>query len=296
MPEHGSRRHGECTRPDAADADVASHRMDHGAACRAWIMRCTITGASCHVDGCRPAGRPRAGGCTQPRLFRRRRRQPRARHAHARQRTARHAADRPAGSVPRPRWQRPELGGRRAGTATTATSCGCAAKANAAAASSKTATVEVFWNHTVATFWSTQLGVRHDFGEGPRAQLGRVRRAGPGAVLVRAGGDRLMSVPAGRTAARLRADYELLFTQRLILQPEAGDQPVRQERSAATHRPRSVRCTVRPAPALRDPASVRAVYRGELGASFRHHAPTTRAQDRQPVFDRQIVAGVRIWF
>src|SRR3546814_2538002 len=27
--------------------------------------------------------------------------------------------------------------------------------------------LEAFWNHNVATFWSTQLGVRQELGEGP---------------------------------------------------------------------------------------------------------------------------------
>jgi copper resistance protein B len=76
----------------------------------------------------------------------------------------------------------------------------------------------VFWNRNVATFWSRQLGVRHAWS------------GGPGSDWVAVGFQRLAPYwfeleatayigPSGRTAARLRAGYELLFARRLILQP-----------------------------------------------------------------------------
>src|SRR3546814_2992251 len=80
--------------------------------------------------------------------------------------------------------------------------------------------LEAFWNHNVATFWSTQLGVRQELGEGPNrswAAFG-VQGLAPYWFEIEATG---YVGTSGRTAARLRAEYELLFTQRLILQPEA---------------------------------------------------------------------------
>ena len=77
---------------------------------------------------------------------------------------------------------------------------------------------ELLWGHAIATFWDTQLGVRYDSGEGPgRGWLAfGVQGLAPywfevdAAVYV---GDK------GRTAFRLGAEYELLLTQKLVLQP-----------------------------------------------------------------------------
>ena len=81
------------------------------------------------------------------------------------------------------------------------------------------ARAEFFWDHIVARWWSLQLGAREDFGVGPTrawAALG-VRGLAPQGIGVEA---TLYAGAAGRTAARLKLDYQLLFTQRLVLQPE----------------------------------------------------------------------------
>lgn len=77
---------------------------------------------------------------------------------------------------------------------------------------------EVLWGHAIATFWDTQLGVRFDNGVGPdRGWLALgVQGLAPYWFEVDATayvGDQ------GRTAFRLGAEYELLLTQKLILQP-----------------------------------------------------------------------------
>jgi copper resistance protein B len=86
------------------------------------------------------------------------------------------------------------------------------------------ARVEAFWDHAFASFWDWQLGLRHDFG----ASFGRnlperdwvafgVQGLAPYGVEIETTaylGD------GGRLAARFRAEYELLLTQRLILQPQ----------------------------------------------------------------------------
>jgi copper resistance protein B len=81
------------------------------------------------------------------------------------------------------------------------------------------ADVELLWQHAVAAFWDTQLGVRTDTGAGPgrRWLAFGIQGLAPYWFELEATG---YLGPAGRTAARLRADYELLFTQRLVLQPE----------------------------------------------------------------------------
>lgn len=80
------------------------------------------------------------------------------------------------------------------------------------------ARTELLWGHAIATFWDTQLGVRYDSGVGPdRGWLAfGVQGLAPYWFEVDAaayvGND-------GRTALRLGAEYELLLTQKLILQP-----------------------------------------------------------------------------
>ena len=77
---------------------------------------------------------------------------------------------------------------------------------------------EALWNRAIATYWGLQAGVRHDFGGGPGrnwAALG-VQGLAPYWFGVQA---TAYAGPSGRTALRLEGEYDLLFTQRLILQP-----------------------------------------------------------------------------
>lgn len=80
---------------------------------------------------------------------------------------------------------------------------------------------ELLWDRAFAPFWSTQLGVRHDGGEGGgRNWLAfGVQGLAPywfeteATAYWRSGGG---------AAARFNVRYELLFTSRLILEPELG--------------------------------------------------------------------------
>ncbi|MCW8874121.1 MAG: copper resistance protein B, partial [Gammaproteobacteria bacterium] len=80
------------------------------------------------------------------------------------------------------------------------------------------ASTELLWNHAVAAFWDTQLGVRHDSGEGPdRTWLAfGVQGLAPYWFEIDATG---YIGEGGRTALNLEAEYELLLTQKWILQP-----------------------------------------------------------------------------
>jgi copper resistance protein B len=80
------------------------------------------------------------------------------------------------------------------------------------------ARTELLWGHAIAAFWDTQLGVRYDNGEGPdRGWLAfGVQGLAPYWFEVEATG---YLGERGRTALRLDASYELLLTQKLILQP-----------------------------------------------------------------------------
>ena len=80
------------------------------------------------------------------------------------------------------------------------------------------ARTELLWGHAVAAYWDTQLGLRYDSGEGPnRGWLAvGVQGLAPYWFEVEATG---YVGDEGRSALRLEAEYELLITQRLVLQP-----------------------------------------------------------------------------
>ena len=80
------------------------------------------------------------------------------------------------------------------------------------------ARTELLWGYAVAAYWDMQLGVRYDSGVGPnRSWLAfGVQGLAPYWFEIDASayvGDE------GRTALRLEAEYELLLTQQLVLQP-----------------------------------------------------------------------------
>lgn len=77
---------------------------------------------------------------------------------------------------------------------------------------------ELLWSHAVASFWDAQFGLRYDSGTGP--DHGWLAFAIQGIAPYWFEIDAAAYIgDAGRSALRLSADYELLFTQRLILQP-----------------------------------------------------------------------------
>jgi copper resistance protein B len=154
--------------------------------------------------------------------------------------------------------------------------------------------LEAFWSHNIATFWSTQLGVRQEIGEGPTrtwAAFG-VQGLAPYWFELEATG---YVGPSGRTAARVRAEYELLFTQRLILQPEAEinlygkNDPQRRIGSGVSDVQFGLRLRY----------EIRRQFAPYIGVNWVRRIGTTAdyaRQDHQPILDRQIVAGVRLWF
>lgn len=78
---------------------------------------------------------------------------------------------------------------------------------------------ELFWDRVISSWWSMQMGARHDSGDGPSrtwAAIG-VEGLAPYWIDLEAAfyvGD------GGRTALRMEASYDLRLTQRLILQPQ----------------------------------------------------------------------------
>ncbi|HEX5305480.1 MAG TPA: copper resistance protein B [Dyella sp.] len=154
--------------------------------------------------------------------------------------------------------------------------------------------VEALWSHAVAPYWDSTLGLRHDLGEGPSRDwlAAGVQGLAPYWFEVQA---TLYLGASGRSAARVRASYEVLFTQRLILQPEleANFQGRRDPARGLGRGLTDVQFGLR----LR--YEVRREFAPYVGVQFVQRiggtADLARAAGR-PVFDRQLVAGLRFWF
>jgi copper resistance protein B len=81
------------------------------------------------------------------------------------------------------------------------------------------ARTELLWSHAVAPFWDTQFGVRYDSGAGPNRRWLAAGIEGLAPYWF----DLEVTAYVGessRMALRLDASYEMLMTQRLILQPK----------------------------------------------------------------------------
>jgi copper resistance protein B len=81
------------------------------------------------------------------------------------------------------------------------------------------ARIELLWDRVATRWWNTRAGVRLDTGEGPSRTWAAVGLAGlaPGFIELSASA---YVGESGRTALRVQAEYDLLLTQRLVLQPE----------------------------------------------------------------------------
>ena len=80
------------------------------------------------------------------------------------------------------------------------------------------ARTELLWGHAIAAYWNTQLGVRNDSGVAPSRNWLAVGIQGLAPYWFEVDAT-VYAGDQGRTAFRLGAEYELLLTQRLVLQP-----------------------------------------------------------------------------
>jgi copper resistance protein B len=156
------------------------------------------------------------------------------------------------------------------------------------------ARIEALWDHIFARWWSVQTGVRHDLGEGPErtwAAFG-VQGLAPHWFEVEA---TLYVGEQGRTAAIFSGEYEVLLTQRLILQPKielnlyGKDDPENGIGSGLSEGELALRLRY----------EIRREFAPYLGVTWTHLFGNTadlgRAAGRD-ASDVQVVAGLRIWF
>ena len=82
----------------------------------------------------------------------------------------------------------------------------------------RNARTELLWGHAIATYWDTQLGVRYDSGTKPERKWLAFGVQGLAPYWFEVDATAYVG-EEGRTALRLAGEYELLLTQKLILQP-----------------------------------------------------------------------------
>jgi copper resistance protein B len=156
------------------------------------------------------------------------------------------------------------------------------------------ARTELFWDRAFAPFWDWQLGARADSGYGPARQWLAFGVQGLAPYWFDLQATAYAGVQ-GRTALRLRAEYEILLTQRLILQPESEaniygkSDPHRDIGSGVSELDFGLRLRY----------ELRREFAPYIGIVWRQRLGRTgdlvRAAGRS-AFDGQIVAGLRFWF
>jgi len=83
------------------------------------------------------------------------------------------------------------------------------------------ADVEALWSHALTPFWNSQIGLRQDFGTGPRRTWMALGIEGLAPFWFDVDATLYLGA-SGRTAFRIEAAYDLLLGQRLVLQPQVG--------------------------------------------------------------------------
>lgn len=80
------------------------------------------------------------------------------------------------------------------------------------------ASTELLWSHAVAPMWNSQIGVRHDSGEGPDRSWFAAGLQGLAPYWFEIDATAYVG-EQGRGAVNLEAEYDLLLTQQWVLQP-----------------------------------------------------------------------------
>jgi copper resistance protein B len=156
-----------------------------------------------------------------------------------------------------------------------------------------TSSGEVLWWRPYSPFWGTQLGIRQDFGQGARTYLAAgIQGLSPYWFDIEAtayvGED-------GRLAARLKASYDILFTNRLILTPsaEANVYSRADEERGLGAGLGNVEGGLR----LRYEVHRKfAPYIGYVWERAFAGTADRRRADGEPISEHRFVAGIRMWF
>lgn len=154
--------------------------------------------------------------------------------------------------------------------------------------------VEAFWSHAISPFWDLQLGARRDIGAGPKRNWAAVGVEGllPYNVELTA---TAYAGPSGRSALALKAEYDLLLTQRLIFTPElqasvyGKNDPQRGIGSGLSQGSLSLRLRYEVTREFAPYVGVSFERKFGQTASYASDAGESRSQ-------AAVIAGVRFWF
>ena len=152
---------------------------------------------------------------------------------------------------------------------------------------------EVLWWRPYSPFWGTQLGIRQDFGPGARTYLAAgIQGLSPYWFDIEAtayvGED-------GRLSARLKASYDILFTNRLILTPSAEANVY--SRSDDERGLGAGLGNVEGGLRLRYEMHRKfAPYVGYVWERAFSGTADRRRADGEPINEHRIIVGIRMWF
>lgn len=153
---------------------------------------------------------------------------------------------------------------------------------------------EALWDRAYNTYFSTQFGVRHDFGEGPDRNWAVFGVQGLAPYWFETEAFVYLG-ENGRTAARFQAEYEEMLTQRLILQPKVEinlygrDDPQRGIGSGLSDAEFGLRLRY----------EIRREFAPYIGIVYRQRYGRSADFGRalgESANDMQLVAGLHIWF
>lgn len=153
---------------------------------------------------------------------------------------------------------------------------------------------QLYGSHAVARWWDATLGLRQDSGEGPSRRWLAVGVQGLAPYWFELAATAFVG-ESGRTALRLAGEYELLLSNRLILQPELelelyGQDDVANRLGAGLATSEL---------GLRLRYEFRREFAPYLGVRWQRYygdtADLVRA-DGERVGEAQVLAGVRLWY
>ncbi|MGV8934039.1 MAG: copper resistance protein B [Gallionellaceae bacterium] len=156
------------------------------------------------------------------------------------------------------------------------------------------ARTELLWNHATSAYWNAQVGLRNDSGVAPTRNWLAMGMQGLAPYWFEIDAAAYVG-DQGRTALRLSAEYELLFTQKLILQPRVeanfyGMKDVEREIGAGLSNIVA---------GLRLRYEIRREFAPYIGIDWNSKLGETADMAKAggvSANDRNLVAGLRMWF
>lgn len=156
------------------------------------------------------------------------------------------------------------------------------------------ASTELLWSHALTTFWNSELGVRYDTGHGPDQGWLALGLAGLSPYWVELDATAYVGDDS-QTALVVEGEYELLLTQRWVLQPRVEVTAYGKD-DAERGQGRGLAKLVAGARLRYEVSRQFAPYVGwEWAAALGNSADQARAEGEATQEDRW-VAGVRLWF